>query len=86
MGFTFCSSSLFFLGPETNFRILPNNEEEILNQIQQLLALTLQNQTSIHKIMNVLENNNLNNHNTNQRGKAPMQSNINREDINPFEE
>ncbi|GAA5801404.1 hypothetical protein HPULCUR_006850 [Helicostylum pulchrum] len=77
------------MGPETNFGILPNNnEEEILNQIQQLLALTLQNQSSINRIMSVLEPNN-DNACSNQKGKAPMSSstttptNIIRED--PFE-
>lgn len=40
----------------SNFGILPNNgEEEILNQIQQLLTLTLQNQAAINKIVGVLE-------------------------------
>ncbi|KAG2229762.1 hypothetical protein INT48_004766 [Thamnidium elegans] len=70
-------------GPETNFGILPNNnEDEILNQIQQLLALTLQNQSSINRIMSVLEpetNTSCSNH----KGKAPMLSST-RED--PFEE
>lgn len=38
------------------FGILPNNgEEEILNQIQQLLTLTLQNQSAINRIVSVLE-------------------------------
>lgn len=66
------------LGPEANFGILPNNnEEEILNQIQQLLTLTLQNQAAINRIVGVLETPMT----ENQRGKAPL-----REDINPFGE
>lgn len=73
------------LGPETNFGILPNNnDEEILNQIQQLLALTLQNQAAINRIVGVLECPTASpayTENTNQKGKAPM-----REDINPFGE
>jgi hypothetical protein len=39
----------------TNFGILPNGEEEILNQIQALMTLTLQNQKAINKIVGVLE-------------------------------
>lgn len=80
-------SIIYFLlkGPEPTFGILPNNnEEEILNQIQQLLELTLQNQAAINRIVGVLENpvaSPAYTDNTNQKGKAPM-----REDINPFGE
>ncbi|CAO3657402.1 unnamed protein product [Mucor hiemalis] len=84
----------------SNFGILPNNgEEEILNQIQQLLNLTLQNQAAINKIVGVLEKQGT--HVTlsssvsptleddisqqNKKGKSPLLSTI-REDKNPFEE
>lgn len=39
----------------TSFGILPNGEEEILNQIQALMTLTLQNQKAINTIVGVLE-------------------------------
>lgn len=40
----------------TDFRILPNSsDDEILNQIQALMTLTLQNQAAIHKIVTALE-------------------------------
>lgn len=86
----------------SNFGILPNNgEEEILNQIQQLLTLTLQNQAAINKIVGVLEKQGtpvtLSSSPTassqeeddmsqqNKKGKSPLLSTI-REDRNPFEE
>lgn len=39
-----------------DFRLLPNSsDDEILNQIQALMTLTLQNQAAINKIMTALE-------------------------------
>lgn len=41
---------------DDNFRILPtSSDDEILNQIQALMTLTLQNQAAINKIVTVLE-------------------------------
>lgn len=82
----------------TSFGILPNGEEEILNQIQALMSLTLQNQKAINKIVGVLEKqgtpvtlssvkvndatDSAQNSTTNHKGKGPLL----RKDSNPFDE
>lgn len=79
--------------PDGNFGLLPNNEDEILGQIQALMQLTLQNQVAINKIINTLENQGTtlspsttieNSHSStpyNNKGKSPL---LSREENDPF--